>query len=280
MNFSNTNNKNVSLLNVFLLAFTILLGSCAKEEGVVPAASEPQQKSTAQPHKIGASSASNSLDAINDTERIFEDNESLSEMTAEHRRFSVSEVIRLRAVSSDSIEITNFAPIDITDLTITMEIADRKSDLLKLSRLPAHITKRVYCPLGTSPSQVVLGYDGATPLIQKLKRIQSIKWQIKPHHFNSQNGGWKSTPEARDFRMMTGMMINAAYIMTDPNLLSQLQAHVIFKDDGKSVLTAQEKQADMERLKSITRIDMGVVGANLNTVGLAGIGLYGLSSKL
>lgn len=68
--------------------------------------------------------------------------------------------------------------------------------------------------------------------------------------------------------------------MMDSNLLPQLQADAIFKDDGKSLLTAREKQSDMSRLKSISRIDVGVVSSGGSAVGLAGIGVYGLSGKL
>lgn len=279
MIFSNTK-KSVKVLNLLSLIVLVLFISCEKQEIMnnLPQNSERKEELTDKAQGNGPTGVS--IRAENAAERMFEDGEPLYQMTDESRRFKIGEVIRLRAVTTDTIEIANFAPTDIADLTITMQSEGREIELLKISHLSAHIIKKLYCPMGVTAPQAILNYKGSSSLIQKLKRLQAVAWQIKPHDFLNKNGGWKDAPEARDFRMMTGMMINAAYIMMDANLLAQLQADVIFKDDGESLLTAAEKQSDIERLKSITRIDAGVLGNTNNAVGLAGIGVYGLAEKL
>ena len=123
--------------------FSLLFSSCQKEEEIGIALKDTQIPTL-------------SIHAENDTERMLEDGESLAEMTHENRRFKVSEVLRLRAIGKDSMEIANFAPVNITDVTITMKNIDGNiTELFKLDTIDAYVNKRIKFSLGLAHDSLI-----------------------------------------------------------------------------------------------------------------------------
>lgn len=73
---------------------------------------------------------------------MFYDGESEEEMTSEERRYEIGKVLRIKPIDATTIEVANFAPVDIEDATIiaTIDIegVETEIELFTITRIRAH----------------------------------------------------------------------------------------------------------------------------------------------
>ncbi|HFK5529467.1 TPA: fimbrillin family protein [Elizabethkingia anophelis] len=222
--------------------------------------------------------------ANNDDERMFDDNEPLEVMTSAQRRFKISEVLRIKQVEKDIIEIANFAPINLTDVTIVLKVGGGKTrKLFKADIIGANVIKRIpfalNLPEGQSLSAAEFDFEGASPVLQKLKELRSILWTLQPSdidNINDPNDNWIDTPLPKHFRSINGVMINLAYVALDPRLKERFLQASIVNNTGVKFLTRDDKINDIGRLQGERYLKVGIVDPRNGALGLGAGSTYGL----
>ena len=91
-----------------------------------------------------------SFDSETNSSLMFQDGESQEVMTSESRMYEIGKVIRVKPVDNKTIEIANFAPIDIEDITITAKIEAegflKPIKLFKIDKIRAHGKQEINYP--------------------------------------------------------------------------------------------------------------------------------------
>ena len=70
-----------------------------------------------------------SFDTDENSSLMFYDDELEEEMTSEWRRYQIGNVLRVKPIDSLTIEIANFAPVDIENATILAKIEGIESEI-------------------------------------------------------------------------------------------------------------------------------------------------------
>jgi len=268
------NQKNVFVWLTFAAVAALALASCQKDSDLALQLVKDKLPTV-------------SVVAENNKERMFEDGETLLEITAESRRFKVAEVIRIKAINNDSIEIANFAPVDVKNIIISMTKPDGSNvDLFEADVIGAYVEKRIPFSLDlsdtTPPATVKFNYRGESTTVKGLKKIQTVTWQLKPHDYdpaNNPKNNWIGNPSPKQFRLAIGTMINAAYVALEPALLEQMKLDSLNKD-GKILLTETEKENKYKQLLNLKTLNIGIVDPWKGTVGLGGGSVYGLTTSI
>ncbi|NLR77977.1 hypothetical protein [Chitinophaga eiseniae] len=236
---------------------------------------------------------------------MFQDNEPLSVMTSTDRQFEVAKIIRVRAITADTIEIANFAPTDITDASILMTVSGMPTPLhlLHIKAIRAHAIQKIRYPFmtgtakclntnnqevdmssykttGIPPANASFDFDGETDLIKKLKKIDSIKWVIRFNDYNTSQdpaSNWKIAPTAKDFRRYTGLFINMAYHFMNDSLERLYVDEPITENDGVTFITADKKKTLFQKYKDISFMKTGVV---THVDGLGGGSVFGVGNSV
>lgn len=95
-----------------------------------------------------------SFDNDNNSKLMFQDGESMALLTAEARRYEIGKVLRVKAINETTIEVANFAPVDIEDATILLTIqgSEKPIKLFKVKKIRAHGVQEIKYPFveGTS----------------------------------------------------------------------------------------------------------------------------------
>ncbi|MGN7986643.1 hypothetical protein ACTJKC_04835 [Pedobacter sp. 22226] len=259
-------------------------------------------KKDPKPVETGPTTPTYSFTGTTADELMFEDGEAMATMISENRRFNVSNVLRITAVNNTTIEVANFAPVDITDATILTTIAGQpqKIQLFHIATIKGHRVKQIPYPFitgqteyldvnqktvdlsayktkGIAPADISFEFTGTTPLIEKLKKLSIIKWQPKMEDFDPQNldNNWLDEPTAKQFRMFTGFMINFAYMYTDATMKSRIVNEYVIGNDGTTPLTTAEKEADWIKAQTRTKINCGLTDTR-KVNGLGGGSTFGM----
>jgi len=273
---------------LLVLSLALLFVGCAKKE------TEPEVTLPTTP--------TYSFSGTSPDELMFEDGEAMSVMTSEDRRFDISNVLRVRAVNNTTLEVANFAPVDITDATIVVSIAGQteKIKLLHIGTIKGHRVKQIPYPFisgqaeyldvnnkivnlsayktaGINPTDISFEFTGTTPLITKLKKLSIIKWQPKMHDFDPENldNNWLDEPTEKQFRMFTGFIINFAYMYTDATMRSRIVNELVIGNDGVTALTTAEKEADWIKAQTRAKINCGLTDTR-KVSGLGGGSTFGI----
>lgn len=281
--------KSTLLKRLTVLSLLLLTIGCKKKE--------------MEPVETGPTTPAYSFTGTTADELMFEDGEAMSVMTNESRRFNVNNVLRVTAVNNTTIEVANFAPVDITDATIlaTIKGQPQKIQLLHIGTIKGHRIKQIPYPFigvqtgyldvngktvdlsayktnGIVPADISFEFSGTTPLIEKLKKLSIIKWQPKMHDFDPDNldNNWLDEPTAKQFRMFTGFMINFAYMYTDATMKSRIVNEYVIGNDGVTPLTTAEKEADWIKAQTRTQINCGLTDTRKVT-GLGGGSTFGIA---
>jgi hypothetical protein len=282
--------KAYPLKKLMVFSFALFMVGCAKKE----------------PVETGPTTPSYSFTGTSADELMFEDGEAMSVMTSESRRFDINKVLRVTAVNNTTIEVANFAPVDITDATILLSIAGQpqKIQLFHIGTIKGHRIKQMPYPFisgqseyldvnnakvdlsaykasGIKPADVSFEFTGTTAFIGKLKKLSIIKWQPKMHDFDPENldNNWLDEPTAKQFRMLTGFMINFAYMYTDAAMKGRLVNELIVGNDGTTPLTTAEKEADWIKAQTRTKINCGLTDTR-KVSGLGGGSTFGIPDWL
>ena len=274
-------------LTTFLVLGALCLFSCKKM------ASTPSNRDPVVTRTYAFDNATNSS-------LMFQDGEAVAVFTAENRRFEIGKVLRVKAVDETTIEVSNFAPVDLMEVTIwcTIDGFAQPIKLFNIKKIRAHATQTIKYPFvegtnkfmdvdghvvdlskyqttGIPVKQVSFDFTGETELVKKLKKLSKLKWTIKMTDIDSHNdpnNNWKDDPDAKDARRFTGLMINLAYVFQDETTRRDFVNEPITNNNGV-LFSMAEKEQIYERLLSIPRFDCDVC---VNVAGLGGGSSFGL----
>ncbi|WP_436484571.1 hypothetical protein [Chitinophaga sp. ARDCPP14] len=245
-----------------------------------------------------------SFDSDDNSGLMFKDGESMEVMTSESRRYEIGKVLRVKAIDSVTIEVANFAPVDIQDATILLTIAGqaRPVKLFKISKIRAHGIKAINYPFtgtttkfldtdnkevdlsayktsGIATSKVIFDFTGETDLIKKLKSLAKLKWTIKYHDFDptdDPNNNWKENIDAKDVRRFTGFIINLAYLFQADTTRSVFINEPITSNE-QVLMTTEQKSTAFQKMIDIPKFNCGVV---VNVFGLGGGATFGVANHI
>lgn len=278
-------------LIIAVLALSFIFSSCRKDQDLITTPSITTQKVAIAPN--------------NNDEKIFEDGEELSVYTSESRRIDFSRLISVNAIDNTTIEITNFVPLDVSNVTILLKIKGSDAPIkLMVVDIKAHTTKRLtysfvneatdfleygtdkvislaqYKAVGIAPSQVSFDYTGSTPLLQKLKKAGEMKWQFKPNDFdiNNNHESWKDTPTPQDFRKFSALLINMAYLYSSATNMRQTFLNEPITNNDVVVMTTAEKLTAYNNIVNKTSLNIGICEGGVT--GLGGGSTLGIAASV
>ena len=230
---------------------------------------------------------------------MFQDDEELSVMTSiENRSYEIGKVLRVRAIDEFTIEVANFAPINIENAIITANIEGINSQiqLFKIIKINAHSIQKIrysfidestdfktvnnaivdlseFKESGIPTADITFDFTGDNEIITKLKSLAILNWNIRYSDHDVENNPedyYKDDITAKDIRRLTGLMINLAYTYVSDDFKQEFIEEYFFDNDGV-VLTLEEKQAIYQRILDKEYFDVGVVAPDTTLAGYATI---------
>ena len=63
---------------------------------------------------------------------MLQDGESIDLITSEDRKFEIGKVLRVKPIDNFTIEVSNFTPLDLENVTITAKINEIDQELINL----------------------------------------------------------------------------------------------------------------------------------------------------
>ncbi len=236
---------------------------------------------------------------------MFQDGESVSDLTATNRKYEIAKVLQVKPVDKTTIEIANFAPVDIDDAVVLMSLSDapKPIQLFRIKKISAHAIQKIRYPFiagntdyfdidnakislekykntGINPADVRFDFTGTTPLITRLKKLSQLKWQIKYHDYDPDDdpkNNWKENISPKDVRRMSGLMINLAYLYQLENAKLEFIKEDIVGNDGTTYFTELQKRDIYQRLLHIPYFQCGVC---VNVAGLGGGAVFGVADHI
>lgn len=276
-----------------ILPFLIILFVSCKKSKTEPEVPTPATTTTVY-----------NFDSDSNSGLMFTDGESMAQLTSEARRYEIGKVLRVKAINATTIEVANFAPVDITDATILMTVEGQAKPirLFKIGKIRAHAIKEIkysfiegstkflnvegqevdlaqYKTTGIPAEKVSFDFTGDTELIKKLKSLAKLKWKIKFEDFDVNDdptNNWKENINAKDVRRFTGLLINLAYMLQADTTQKVFLAEPI-TDNNKVLMTTEQKQQAFNNILNISTMNCGVV---VNVSGLGGGSTFGLAEYL
>jgi hypothetical protein len=233
--------------------------------------------------------------------RMYQDDEPLDSLYSLWRKHEIAKILRVKPLDSKTIEVANFAPIDLEDVTITMKFSGHQYEisLFKIDKIPAHAVKRMeypfingeslytdvtnntvdlsaYAETGLSATDVVFDFNGENEAVTMLKSLSKVKWNVWYHDYNPDNvstTNWVEDYTAEDVRIFQGYLINMAYMFSLPSFEEQFLLESIYENDGVTLMDTQRKQEVYNQIINQENYKCGVVR---NVSGLGGGGTFGL----
>ncbi|MFV0483113.1 MAG: fibronectin type III domain-containing protein [Bacteroidales bacterium] len=240
------------------------------------------------------------FDSDENSSQMYQDDELMDSIyEAKWRRFQVANLLRVKPISTDSIEIANFAPVDIADATIiaTIEGYDEPIELFKISKIRGHGRQIIRYPFadgqtrflstsgkrvdlsvfnkGISSDAISFDFAGETELIKKLRELKKSKWEIIFWDYTGNGGNWSRTFTPKDARRFTGIMINLAYMFVQDYYRAEFVKEYIIGNDGTSSFTNEQKNGVLDDLNNKDFYELGKVSGT--TDGLGGGSVFGLA---
>jgi hypothetical protein len=216
-----------------------------------------------------------SFDTDENSSLMFYDGELEEEMTSVWRRYQIGNVLRVKLIDSITIEVANFAPVDIENATVlaTIEGLEKQIQLFNIPKIRAHARQEMkysfiegssmfldvdgnevdltaYRTEGIPVDQISFTYTGTSELISKLKSLESLKWEIKFHNYDpdsNPNNNWADEVTGKDFRRFSGLIINMGYLFLSEEFKTGFLAEHLTKND-ESVMTHEEKEELYQKL--------------------------------
>ncbi|SHF42220.1 hypothetical protein [Pedobacter caeni] len=278
--------------NITLIALLLLVLGCKKNN-----------KDIESPPAIVTTELS--FDNDNNSKLMFQDGESMALLTSEARRYEIAKVLRVKAVNETTIEVANFAPVDIEDATILLSIegSSKPIRLFKIKKIRAHAVQEIKYPFidgsskfldvdntpvdlsqyktsGLPLNKVSFDFTGETELIMKLKKLAKLKWKVKYHDFDPNDNpadNWKENIDAKDVRRFSGFIINLAYLLQANETRVSYVAEPITGNDGLTFLSTAEKETAFQKMIDIPQFNCGVV---VNVSGLGGGYTFGVANHV
>tara|TARA_B110000259_G_scaffold171077_1_gene202294 strand:+ start:221 stop:1378 length:1158 start_codon:yes stop_codon:yes gene_type:complete len=248
-----------------------------------------------------------SFDKTN-SQLMFQDDEEVSVMTSaeenpgvkiENRTFEIGKVLRVRAIDEFTIEVANFAPINIENAIITANIEGINSQiqLFKINKINAHSIQEIkysfidestdfktvdnaivdlseFKESGIPSTDITFDFTGDTEIITKLKSLAILNWDIRYFDFGKKYPNdiyYKDAITPKDIRRLTGLMINFAYTLVSDGFKEEFLEEYLFDNDGV-VYTLEEKEAIYQRILEKEYFSIGVLAPDIPYAGMANLG--------
>ena len=239
---------------------------------------------------------------------MFQDDEEVSVMTSadenpgvkiENRTFEIGKVLRVRAIDEFTIEVANFAPINIENAIITANIEGINSQiqLFKINKINAHSIQEIkysfidestdfktvdnaivdlskFKESGIPSTDITFDFTGDTEIITKLKSLAILNWDIRYFDFGKKYPNdiyYKDAITPKDIRRLTGLMINFAYTLVSDGFKEEFLEEYLFDNDGV-VYTLEEKEAIYQRILEKEYFSIGVLAPDIPYAGMANLG--------
>lgn len=245
-----------------------------------------------------------SFDTDENSSLMFYNDEPEEEMTSDWRRYEIGKVLRIKPIDSLTIEVANFAPVDIEEATVlaTIEGLETQIQLFTISKIRAHARQEVkysfiegstmfldvdgnevdlatYRSESIPVDQISFTYSGTSELITKLKSLETLKWEIKYHNYDPDSNpknNWADEVTAKDFRRFSGLVINMGYLFLSEEFKTGFLAEHLTKND-QSEMTFEEKEALYQKLLNKPYFKCGKVA---NVSGLGGGSVLGYAEHI
>ena len=219
------------------------------------------------------------------SELMYKDSDDVSEITSSDLRYEIGKVIRVKPIDNFTIEVANFSPIDLEDVTILAQIdgMDQQLNFFKINKINAHATKQIrysfldegtlfnsttgkkidlteYKESGIGTENITFNFSGESEILIKLKSLNKLNWEIKWHDYNlynDPNDKWKLDIAPKDARRLSGLMINLGYVLVSKEFEQEFLSEVIF-DNEKDTLNQTEKELVFNKLLDLDYFQVGI----------------------
>ena len=247
--------------NILLLTSILILISCSNDDGTNESDESENTEFTVREY---------SFDTDDNSRLMFQDGESQELMTSDARRYEIAKLVRVRAVDAFTIEVANFAPVDIENIFITVDIegVESKIKLFKIKKIRANAIQEIkysflseetkfigvdgelvdlssYRTEGILADKVVFDFIGESEFVKKLKTLSKLKWEIRYHDFNTDNNPsstWAVDIKANDIRRFSGLIINLGYTYASKVFEEAFLKEHLTKNGGIIVMSSEEKK--------------------------------------
>lgn len=209
-----------------------------------------------------------SFDTDQNSSLMFQDNEAMSVMTSKQREYQIAQLIRVKALDAKTIEVSNFAPVDIENATILASIEGKAAvQLFKIKKIRAHASQTIKYPFlegttlfldkdnmkvdlsaykdtGVDPAKISFDYTGDSEQIKRLKKLSALKWTIGYKDYdpnNAKDDNWDAL-SAKDIRRFSGLLINMGSVFVSDQFKKAFLNEPIIGNDGVTQLTLAEKE--------------------------------------
>ncbi|MFV0344685.1 MAG: hypothetical protein ACK5IQ_00315 [Bacteroidales bacterium] len=240
------------------------------------------------------------FDSDENSSQMYQDDEAMDSIyDGKWRRFQMANLLRVRPISRDSIEVANFAPVDLADASIvaTIEGYSEAIELFKISKIRGHGRQVIKYPFadgqtkffsisgeevdlsahshGIGSDSISFDFTGETELIKKFLELKKSKWEIIFWDYTGNGGNWSSTFTPKDARRFTGLMINLAYMFVQDDYRAEFVKEYIVGNDGTTVFTDEQKNGVLDELNDKDFYELGKISSDVGTDGLGGGSVLG-----
>ena len=288
--------------NILLLTSVILLISCSNSDNANSNSDNINSNSDSTNESENSEFAVReySFDTEDNSKLMFQDGEPQELMTSEERRYEIAKVVRVRPVDAFTVEVANFAPVDIEDIFITADIEgiESKIKLFKIKKIRAHAIQEIkysflseetqfvgldgelvdlskYRTKGILADKVIFDFMGESELVKKLKTLSKLNWDIRYNDFNTSNNpssSWAVDISAKDIRRFSALMINLGYTFVSKGFKEAFLKEHLVKNGGVIVMSSEEKKELYQKIMDKKFLKCGkTIG-----VGLGGGSTFGL----
>ena len=270
--------------NILLSMSVLILISCSNDDGTNESDESENTEFTVREY---------SFDTDDNSKLMFQDDGVKELMTSEKRLYEIDKVIRVRPIDAFTIEVANFAPIDIEDIFITADIegVESKIKLFKIDKIRAHAIQEIkysflseetkfigvdgeevdlssYRTEGILADKAVFDFIGESELVKKLKTLSRLSWNIRYHDF-TKHIKRTSFISPKNIRRFSAIMINLGYTFASKAFEEAFLKEHLVKNDGITVMTTEEKKELYKKLLDTEFLKCGEVSG---VQGLASLG--------
>ncbi|MEX0273071.1 MAG: hypothetical protein AB3N16_01700 [Flavobacteriaceae bacterium] len=245
-----------------------------------------------------------SFDTDANSKLMFQDDEALEDMVSEWKRYEIANMLRIKPVDEFTIEVANFAPVDLDSLVISATIGEKTMALFAVDKIRAHAYATIRYPfVGNTPkfnalegtevidlshlqdtgipgSDIRFDFHGDSEMVGVLKGLSGIGWKPRMKHYDQEgtHPNWSDDLLPVDARRYTALMINWAYMFTTAEFKEAFLAEPIYENDGETLFTQERKEEIWAKMVNKGKLNLGITSGN--AAGLGGGNTFGLYRQI